>query len=109
MTEPDGGFEFRARLGDVLRLGGFLVSPAEIEDTVQAAPGIAGAQVVAVASAAGTRAVAFVTLEPGAALDEAALTQHCAARFMAELHDVVADPQKRSQALGRIDGSQRSL
>ncbi len=81
VMEPDGGFEFRARLGDVLRLGGFLVSPAEIEDAVQAAPGIAGAQVVAVASAAGTRAVAFVTLEPGAALDEAALAQHCAARL----------------------------
>ena len=79
--EPGGGFEFLARIGDVLRLGGFLVSPAEIEDAVQAHPSVDGAQVVELATPAGNRAIAFVTLEPGAAFDEAALAAHAAARL----------------------------
>ena len=36
---------------------------------------------VALATPAGNRAIAFVTLEPGAALDEAALAAHSAARL----------------------------
>jgi acyl-CoA synthetase (AMP-forming)/AMP-acid ligase II len=35
----DGGFVFLARLGDALRLGGFLVSPAEVEEVLQSHPG----------------------------------------------------------------------
>ncbi|MEQ8348723.1 MAG: AMP-binding protein [Sneathiellaceae bacterium] len=68
---------FLQRMGDVLRLGGFLVSPAEIEAQLQAAPGIAAAQVVGVPGPDGTRPVGFVTLDPGAAFDEAALQAHC--------------------------------
>ena len=41
------GFVFEARIGDVMRLGGFLVSPEEIEAVIQAQPGVAGVQVVA--------------------------------------------------------------
>ena len=58
---------FLARLGDALRLGGFLVSPAEIEAVLQQAPGIAACQVVAVPRAAGPVPVAFVLLQQGAA------------------------------------------
>src|SRR6516164_3224960 len=41
------GFVFEARIGDAMRLGGFLVSPEEIEAVIQAQRGVAGVQVVA--------------------------------------------------------------
>src|SRR5262249_56310733 len=40
-------FVYEARIGDAMRLGGFLVSPAEIEAVIQAQPGVAAVQVVA--------------------------------------------------------------
>jgi fatty-acyl-CoA synthase len=80
-TLADGRFVFLTRMGDALRLGGFLVSPAEIEAVVQQAPGIAACQVVAVERAEGLLPVAFVVLQRGAALDEAAVTAHVAARL----------------------------
>lgn len=76
---PDGSFVFQTRLGDVLRLGGWLVAPAEIEDRLQSHPSIAAAQVVGAESAEGSRAVAFVIPRPNAALDEKALQAHCVA------------------------------
>ncbi len=80
-TTADGRFVFLARIGDSLRLGGFLVSPAEIEECVQQVPGIDGCQVVGVTTAGALRPVAFVTLRPGAVLDEAAVCAHVAARL----------------------------
>ncbi|MGH8705805.1 MAG: AMP-binding protein [Burkholderiales bacterium] len=80
-TLPDGRFVFLARIGDALRLGGFLVSPAEIESVVQAAPGIAACQVVGVPRPEGLKPVAFVILAPGAALDEAAVLAHVGSRL----------------------------
>jgi fatty-acyl-CoA synthase len=71
--QPDGGFAFQTRAGDALRLGGFLVSPEEIEGFLLAQPGVTAAQVVA----AGGRAVAFVI--PGPGFDEAAVARACAA------------------------------
>ncbi len=53
---PHGGFLggsrgpgsfYEARLGDTLRLGGFLVNPEEIETFLLGLPGVAGVQVVA--------------------------------------------------------------
>lgn len=79
--EPDGRFTFLTRMGDVMRLGGFLVSPAEIEEQIAAHPGIAAAQVVAAATPSGPRAVAFVLLSPGARLDEADVQARCRARL----------------------------
>lgn len=79
--EEGGGFEFIARMGDALRLGGFLVNPAEIESEIQRIEGIAAAQAVAVDAAGRNAAFAFVVLTPGAALDEAAVQAHCAARM----------------------------
>ena len=64
---------------DVLRLGGFLASPAEIESELQGDPSIDGAQVVSIADAAGTKPIAFVTLKPGGSFDEAALIARCKA------------------------------
>jgi fatty-acyl-CoA synthase len=77
--EEGDGFVFLSRMGDVLRLGGFLVAPAEIETYLQDHPTVAGAQVVAVATDKGARPVAFVVPADGAAIDEAALIAHCKA------------------------------
>ena len=77
-TLPHGeGFVFLARMGDVLRLGGFLVGPAEIEAHIRRHPAVEGCQVVEAPTPAGRRAVAFVTLAPGAAFDEEAIRGHC--------------------------------
>jgi len=80
-TLPDGRFVFLTRMGDALRLGGFLASPAEIEAVVQEAPGVAACQMVAVQRAEGLLPVAFVVLQHGAALDEAAVMAHVASRL----------------------------
>jgi fatty-acyl-CoA synthase len=80
-TLADGRFVFLARMGDSLRLGGFLVSPAEIEAVVQEVPGIAACQVVGVPQPGGLAPVAFVVLEEGAALDEQRVIGHVAARL----------------------------
>ncbi len=69
-TEPGNAFTYLQRGNDTLRLSGFLVSPAEIEAAVMAAPGVADAQVVAVGTSAGNRPVAFVIPEPGRQVDE---------------------------------------
>ncbi len=76
----DGGFEYFARLGDSLRLRGFLVDPAEIERRLEQHPAVELAQVVgAERPGRGDVAVAFVRLRPGAAVTEAELRDHCAA------------------------------
>ncbi len=72
-THADGRFTFLTRMGDSLRLGGFLVSPLEIESLVQEQPGIAACQVVGIARSDGLRPVAFVILKPGAVLEEESL------------------------------------
>ncbi len=72
-----GGFTFLSRMGDVLRLSGFLVNPLEIETHIQKLPAIADCQTIAVPRPDGVRAVSFVILKPGAALDEAAAIAHC--------------------------------
>ena len=65
------------RLGDVLRLGGFLVNPLEIETHLCAHATVADAQVVAVATERGNRPVAFVIATPGSMVDPAELVAYC--------------------------------
>ena len=72
-----GGFTFLSRMGDVLRLSGFLVNPLEIEAHIQKVSGIEACQTVAVPRSDGVRAVAFVLLKPGATLDETVVIAHC--------------------------------
>ena len=55
----DGSFVYQSRMGDTMRLGGFLVDPAEIEDVLAAQPEIESAQVVGVEINGQPRAVAF--------------------------------------------------
>src|SRR5690606_6765040 len=56
----DGSFVYETRMGDAIRLGGFLVNPVEIEDVLKRFEGVDDAQVVAVDLQGQTRVVAFV-------------------------------------------------
>jgi fatty-acyl-CoA synthase len=74
----DVGFVYEARIGDAMRLGGFLVSAEEIEAVIQAQPGVAGVQVVSASRGGGDPVpVAFVRPCAGAVLQEAALRASC--------------------------------
>ncbi len=75
--EEGGGFVFLTRMGDVLRLGGFLVAPAEIETYLQEHSAVNGAQVVAVPTEKGARPVGFVVANPGQQVSEQGLIDHC--------------------------------
>ncbi len=55
----DGSFVYQSRMGDTMRLGGFLVDPTEIEEVLAAQPDIESAQVVGVEINGQPRAVAF--------------------------------------------------
>ncbi|WP_158742856.1 AMP-binding protein [Acidisphaera sp. L21] len=70
-------FVFEARLGDTLRLGGFMVNPEEIEGFLVGLPGVAGAQVVAARKGGDKVPVAFVTAHAGATLNEATMMAQC--------------------------------
>jgi fatty-acyl-CoA synthase len=70
-------FVFLTRMGDTLRLSGFLVNPAEIEQAVQALPGVRACQVVGAAQGANTVPYAFVLLAPGAQADPAGWRAAC--------------------------------
>lgn len=71
----DGGFVFHGRFGDAVRLGGFLVAPAEIEAHIEALPDVEACVVVAAPSGDRLMAVAFVV---GTAA-EADVIAHCRA------------------------------
>lgn len=81
----DGAIEYVCRIGDVLRLRGFLVDPAEVEHRLADHPGVLTAKVVGVRGADGaTIAVGFAVLEPGREVTERELREWCAealARF----------------------------
>ena len=66
----DGSFVYETRKGDAIRLGGFLVNPAEIEDLLKRIPAVADVQVTAVEIAGQLRSVAFVVPAAGAAPSE---------------------------------------
>jgi fatty-acyl-CoA synthase len=91
----DTGFVYEARIGDAMRLGGFLVSPEEIEAVIQAQDGVVGVQVVAASRGEGDPLpVAFVRLAHGAELDEATLRARCVeqlARFKVPKRIVVVE------------------
>jgi fatty-acyl-CoA synthase len=74
-------FCYVTRIGDVLRLGGFLTSPQEIEAVLEAHPAVHGAQVVGAAAGREPVAVAFVIPAAGTPLDEAALRAWCRERL----------------------------
>jgi fatty-acyl-CoA synthase len=71
------GFVYQGRLGDTLRLGGYLVNPEEIESFLQRLPGVAAAQVVAAERGDERVAVAFICAEPSGRPDETAILAVC--------------------------------
>lgn len=78
----DGSFVYETRMGDAIRLGGFLVNPGEIEEELKRLPQVADAQVVAVEIGGATRSVAFIIPAIGSAsLEEASLLQAARARL----------------------------
>lgn len=76
----DGGYTYVCRMGDVLRLRGFLVDPAEIEHRLAEHPGVRTAKVVGITGEGGyTRAVGFVVpVEDAVEFDAASLKAWCA-------------------------------
>lgn len=77
----DGSFIFETRTGDTIRLGGFLVSPVEIEEVIRQVPGVADAQVVAVEIERKLRCVAFVLLRADAVVTDSEVTAWVKARM----------------------------
>jgi fatty-acyl-CoA synthase len=71
------GFVYKSRIGDSLRLGGFLVNPEEIEAFLQTLPGVGEAQVVAAEANGERAAVAFIRPCPNAAPEEDAILAAC--------------------------------
>ena len=59
-TRTDGSFVYQSRMGDTMRLGGFLVDPTEIEQVLAEQPEIKSAQVVGIEIKGQLKPVAFV-------------------------------------------------
>ncbi|MDL5159481.1 AMP-binding protein [Actinomycetospora termitidis] len=78
-VRPDGSFDYAGRMGDSLRLRGFLVEPAEIEVRIAEHPAVARTKVVGIAVDGDTRAIAFVEPHPGTDPDPDELRSWCAA------------------------------
>ncbi|SDW46409.1 fatty-acyl-CoA synthase [Albimonas donghaensis] len=79
----DGTFVYAARGGDAIRLSGFLVDPAEIEEALRGVAGVGDAQVVGLEIGGRLRPVAFVIPDPAAtgAFDEAKALAEAGARL----------------------------
>ena len=75
--EADGRFCYVTRMGDVLRLGGFLTSPQEIEAVLESHPSVLGAQVVGITLGREPVAIGFVTLLAEPPVAETTLREWC--------------------------------
>ncbi len=76
-TVSDRQFVFQARMGDSMRLSGFLVNPAEIEQTIENFDGVRACQVVGATKGTRILPVAFVIMQPGAQANPEAWTTEC--------------------------------
>lgn len=71
-------FQYLSRIKDTLRLRGYLVDPAEVEEFLTTHPSVSAAQVVGVhQQGEGDVAVAFIRCNHGAAACEAELLEFC--------------------------------
>jgi fatty-acyl-CoA synthase len=77
----DGGFVHLGRMTDALRLGGFLVNPLEIEETVLEVGSLSACQVVEARLDGRVRPVAFVVPAAEARIEESAVIAHCRERM----------------------------
>lgn len=102
----DGVLEFLGRRDHQIKTRGYRVELGEIEAVLQRHPAVAEVVVLAVPDPEIThRLVAVVVPAAGAALDEAALKQHCAAtlpRYMVPEHIGARDALPRTSS-GKVD------
>jgi amino acid adenylation domain-containing protein len=76
--DDEGYLYFVGRMDDVIKSRGEKVPPAEVEATILSLQGVREAAVVGVPDdILGSAIKAFVVLEPGVRLDEAAILRHC--------------------------------
>ncbi len=79
LVDEEGFLYLVDRAKDLIIVSGFNVYPAEVEDVVMSMPGIRDCAVVGVAHPHTGEAVkAFVVVEPGIALEEDSIIEHCA-------------------------------
>jgi len=76
---PEDGFHYLSRLGDAMRIKGYLVNPADVEAGLAEHPAVAIAQLVGVRDqhTGDDHPIAFVTLRSGATATGEELRQHC--------------------------------
>ena len=74
-------FVFQSRIGDAMRLSGFLVNPLEIEGVINEHDAVQASQVVAVGGQRGDYVVAFVIARAGCAISEDTIIGHCKQRM----------------------------
>ena len=78
VLDEQGALSIVDRLKDVVNVGGFNVSPTEVEDVLNRHPDVEQAVVLGEADArAGERVVAYVVSRPGTTPDPAVLVEHC--------------------------------
>lgn len=82
--DDDGWFFLVDRKKDMISASGFKVWPREVEDVIYGFPGVREAAVVGAADPyRGETVVAFVSGQPGAVIDAAALSRFCRERLAA--------------------------
>ncbi|MCK9553561.1 MAG: hypothetical protein M0R29_22895, partial [Aquamicrobium sp.] len=108
----DGSLVFEARLNEVMRLSGYMVSVVEIETFVESLAGVDRCQIVGIRTDGGNRPFAFVKMKPGAKFDEEEARRACDERLAkfkipVAFHLVKAFPMGVSVNAPKID--KRSL
>lgn len=92
---PDGSLVIAGRSKDLIKTGGELVTPKEVEDFLTSQPGVSQAYVVGIPDERWGEVVgAFVVAEPDATVDAEDLTARCRAglsRFKVPRHVFVVD------------------
>ncbi len=79
----DSSLVYLSRMGDAIRLGGFLVSPSEIEAVIKELPGVLDAYIVAVEIGNTPRVVAFVHEDRSGRVNEAQVINEAKAHLAA--------------------------
>ena len=80
-TTSESEFVFEARMGDTFRLGGYLVSPIEIENVITEHKAIEAAQVVAVRVSNKMQPYGFVVAKGAIEISNELLRAHCEERI----------------------------
>jgi len=75
------GFVYVARMGDALRLGGFLVAPEEIIAVIDQVPSVSASQVVGVTVDGKSRCAAFVIPKEGQSVSSEEIVRQCIGKF----------------------------